>query len=209
MPTERVRKSELYIQTQPDSRAADARFPEENVDQRRKARPETPKGTPQKTADDQSVALRVEIFRASGSQGLRMKRQGLPKTQRLRKGPEFSRTLQEGSRLDGEFILAYWIVSPDSSWNRVGFAAGRKLGGSVQRNRMKRLLREAYRKRRGESCRGLWIVLMASRRALNRSASEIEEDVARILVQIEAASRRAIESSPSASKHIVDGSRPS
>lgn len=133
-----------------------------------------------------------------------MKRQGLPKTERLRKGPEFSRTLQEGSRLDGEFILAYWILSKDSSRNRVGIAAGRKLGGSVQRNRMKRLLREAYRKRKGESCRGLWIVLMASRRALNRTANEIEEDVAKILFRIEADSKRTSDSSPSASERIVD-----
>jgi ribonuclease P protein component len=61
-----------------------------------------------------------------------MKRYGLPKSQRLRKGQEFSRTLQEGSRLDGEFISAYWILSNDSSVNRVGIAAGRKLGGSAQ-----------------------------------------------------------------------------
>jgi ribonuclease P protein component len=116
-----------------------------------------------------------------------MKRQGLPKSQRLRKGPEFSRTLQEGSRLDGEFISAYWILSNDSSSVRVGVAAGKRLGGSVERNRMKRLLREAYRKRKRERCRGLAIVLMASRRALNRSAKEIEEDVAGILLRIEAA----------------------
>lgn len=133
-----------------------------------------------------------------------MKRQGLPKALRLRKGPEFSRTLQEGSRLDGEFILAYWILSSDASQDRVGIAAGRKLGGSVQRNRMKRLLREAYRRRRGESCRGLWIVLMASRRALNRTAGEIEEDVAKLLARIEAESRPADESSPSSSTPIAD-----
>jgi|GEM_PF-682855 ribonuclease P protein component len=130
-----------------------------------------------------------------------MKRQGLPKSQRLRKGPEFSRTLQEGSRLDGEFISAYWILSNDSSSVRVGVAAGKRLGGSVERNRMKRLLREAYRKRKRERCRGLAIVLMASRRALNRSAKEIEEDVAGILLRIEAA-QPASACSPSSSEDI-------
>jgi ribonuclease P protein component len=110
--------------------------------------------------------------------------------------------LQEGSRLDGDFISAYWILSKDSSPNRVGIAAGRKLGGSVQRNRMKRLLREAYRKRKRETCRGLAIVLMASRRALSRSSKEIEEDVARILLRIEAAVQLDSGCSPSSSADI-------
>lgn len=131
-----------------------------------------------------------------------MKRHRLPKSQRLRKGPEFSRTLQEGSRLDGEFISAYWILSMDSGLNRVGVAAGKRLGGSVQRNRMKRLLREAYRRRKRETCRGLAIVLMASRRALNRSAKEIEEDVAAILSRIEAAAQHMSACSPSRSEDI-------
>ena len=131
-----------------------------------------------------------------------MKRYGLPKSQRLRKGLEFSRTLQDGSRLDGEFISAYWILSKNSGVSRVGIAAGRKLGGSVQRNRMKRLLREAYRKRKRDTCRGLAIVLMASRRALNRSAKEIEEDVAGILLRIEANAALASACSPSSSEGI-------
>ena len=133
-----------------------------------------------------------------------MKQHRLPKSQRLRKGPEFSRTLQEGSRLDGEFISAYWISSMDSGLSRVGVAAGKRLGGSVQRNRMKRLLREAYRRRKRETCRGLAIVLMASRRALNRSAKEIEEDVATILSRIEAAAQHASACSPSCSEDIAN-----
>lgn len=41
--------------------------------------------------------------------------------------------------------LVILVVSDERYNGKVGFAAGKKLGGAVVRNRVKRLLREAYR----------------------------------------------------------------
>jgi ribonuclease P protein component len=137
-----------------------------------------------------------------------MSSEGLPRRERLRARIEFSRTLREGSRVDGELVLAYWMEEPPGApdgANRVGIAAGRRLGGAVVRNRLKRRLREAYRRRKSElPCKNVSIVLVARSRSLDRSSREIEEDVAQLVQRVAAAVRSARESSPRSSSPTAD-----
>lgn len=44
-------------------------------------------------------------------------------------------------------MTVFYLERPEASGLRIGFTVGRVLGGAVQRNRMKRLLREAVRLR--------------------------------------------------------------
>lgn len=111
----------------------------------------------------------------------------LPKQERVRKRAEFSRMMTEGVRVDGDVVQAFWSVTGpllenDPRANRAGFAAGRRLGDAVRRNRLKRLLREAYRKNKDElSWMNLSIVFVARSRALRCTAQEIEREVVRLL----------------------------
>ena len=47
--------------------------------------------------------------------------------------------------VDGPLVLRYLPNASDPPCNRYGVVAGRKSGGSVQRNRLKRVTREALR----------------------------------------------------------------
>jgi ribonuclease P protein component len=59
-----------------------------------------------------------------------------------------------------------------------GFVASKKVGKAYQRNRAKRLMREAFRKLRERiSEENLWIVFIASFRPSEVSFLEIREDV--------------------------------
>jgi ribonuclease P protein component len=67
------------------------------------------------------------------------------KTNRLRLNYEFSRVYNKGRFLVGRYVVLHYFRRPGKI-NRLGVTASRKIKGSVRRNRMKRLLRESFRR---------------------------------------------------------------
>jgi ribonuclease P protein component len=65
---------------------------------------------------------------------------------RLSRSGEFDRVYREGRSHASRHLVVYAFprAESDDSDPRLGVSVGRKLGGAVERNRMKRLLREAF-----------------------------------------------------------------
>ena len=65
---------------------------------------------------------------------------------RLSRSAEFERVYREGRSHASRHLVVYAFPRSegDDSEPRLGVSVGRKLGGAVERNRMKRLLREAF-----------------------------------------------------------------
>lgn len=71
-----------------------------------------------------------------------LKKYGLQKTERLKKQNEIRRLFSKGSRFShGNLVIIY---RPGED-RKVGFVASKEIGGAVKRNRIRRILREAYR----------------------------------------------------------------
>ena len=72
-------------------------------------------------------------------------RYGFPKQARLLRSAEFRRVYDNGRRRNLDFLLAF-VLQTGNAESRIGLTVSRAVGGSVQRNRVKRRLREVVRK---------------------------------------------------------------
>ncbi len=68
-----------------------------------------------------------------------------PRTARLLRHADFERVYKQGKRHFAGHITVFYLRREMAGGMRVGFTVGRGLGGAVERNRMKRRLREAVR----------------------------------------------------------------
>lgn len=74
----------------------------------------------------------------------------LPKENRLRKPREFRRVYEKGKRFEGRFVTVF-ILPSENGFQRLGVTASKKISNKAHdRNRAKRLLREAFRLNRAE-----------------------------------------------------------
>ncbi|MBN1825086.1 MAG: ribonuclease P protein component [Candidatus Eisenbacteria bacterium] len=116
------------------------------------------------------------------------KRQKLRKPERIRKKRDFTRIFQDPKIARGENFRVYYLERDDlpSLYPvRGAFVAGKKVGNSVTRNRIKRLLREAFRKVKGDlkARAGLDLVFVANRDFAGSGSREIEEEMRGVLAR--------------------------
>ena len=102
-----------------------------------------------------------------------MSGQALPAAERIRRRPDFERVYKTGAKAHGRFMTVFVLpngcVAP-----RLGVAATRKIGSSVDRNRAKRLAREVFR--RHKMAAGLDIVVVPRREMLDAPFASLEAD---------------------------------
>jgi len=92
---------------------------------------------------------------------------------RIRRRAEFQQVYDRGVKIHGRYSTIFMLPSATGG-SRLGIAATRKLGGAVQRNRAKRLIREVFR--RNKIAKGFDVVVIPKRSLLDASLTVLEAE---------------------------------
>ena len=94
----------------------------------------------------------------------------------LKKNHDFKTVYKKGTSCADKFLVMY-VRENQTSQNRLGISVSKKVGNSVVRHRLTRLVRESYRLHEEEFHRGLDIVVIARVRAKDAGYFQVEKSL--------------------------------
>ena len=97
-------------------------------------------------------------------------------TKSLTKNYEFKRVYNKGKNAVSKFAAVYCLKNRSTA-NRLGITVSTKLGGAVERNRIRRRLKEIYRLNELNLCKGYDIVIVARQRSKSAKWNELHTSV--------------------------------
>ena len=92
----------------------------------------------------------------------------------LKKNQDFKTVYGHGKSCANRYLVMY-VLGNDSSGNRLGISVSKKVGNSVVRHRLTRLIRESYRLNESHFSKGFDIVVIARVLAKNATYRDIEQ----------------------------------
>jgi len=96
--------------------------------------------------------------------------------QRLEQSRDFRRLRSQGQSIAQGCLLANWSIAAERPTSRLGVVTSKKIGNAVERNRARRLLREAFRLHQQAIAKPIDLVLVARPSIAGKSRSEVERD---------------------------------
>ncbi len=106
-------------------------------------------------------------------------RRRYPRSMRLVRHADFERVYEKGRRLFSKHITVFYLRRESGNCARIGYTVSRALGGAVDRNRMKRRLREAVRMARIPAAVPVDIVINPKKSLLKTDFEALLEEVGR------------------------------
>jgi ribonuclease P protein component len=95
---------------------------------------------------------------------------------RIKQGRDFARVRREGRRLAHGCLVANWLRVPPPARSRLGVITPGSIGGAVQRNRARRLLRECFRRNQLHLTHAVELVLVARASIIGKDLAGVEQD---------------------------------
>lgn len=119
-------------------------------------------------------------------------RQKFPPSVRLLRHSDFERVYKSGKRHFAAHMTVFYLSRVEGDSARVGFTVGRVLGGAVERNRLKRRLREAVRLQRPQDLPAFDVVVNPKKSALRVEFAEMCNEIGRAFAVISNAATKGV-----------------
>ena len=162
-------RREAHLSTAQQAPQALPRFPQAYADQRR---------TPDAAAPPSQGAQAADRRRRQEVTSLTPER--FPKSARLRRRGEFLRVQDGGRKIHTDSFLVFVLPQREPGPMRIGITASRKLGGAVVRNRVKRLVREAFRRHKLLFPAGLDVAFIAKKNAVEVEYDQVVREIEKL-----------------------------
>ncbi|OFI05399.1 ribonuclease P protein component [Clostridium acetireducens DSM 10703] len=94
------------------------------------------------------------------------------KFEKLKKNSHFRIVYKRGKSFSNRFLVLY-IFRNKKDYNRLGISVSKKVGKSVIRNRVKRLIKESYRLNNSDLKKGYDLVFIARNFVKNKNYNEV------------------------------------
>ena len=167
-PTKKVEASEAYVSAQQPPAPQEAWLPGPDAHPPGSRRPVAPSAQGTSSSDRLSPSPR----------------EGLSVEERLRRRADFQRCYRQGRRRHGELLVLHFAPN-GLDFPRLGITATRKVGGSVIRHRLKRQVREVFRRWEGRWRLAQVDVVVHLRPIAGKSDfAELEADLRRALSRL-------------------------
>lgn len=101
-------------------------------------------------------------------------------TQSLKKNSQFRYVYSKGKSIANRFLVMY-ILKNGKDFNRLGISVSKKVGNSVVRSRVTRLIRESYRLKEDEIKCGYDIIIIARINANTAIYNDISKSLYHLL----------------------------
>ena len=92
----------------------------------------------------------------------------------IKKTREFQKVYKKGKSFANKYLVMY-ILTNERTENRLGISVSKKVGNSVVRHRLTRLIRESYRLNKDIFIKGIDIVIVARTGAKDIDYSKVED----------------------------------
>jgi len=110
--------------------------------------------------------------------------QSFPKSLRIRKRGGFRRVYDAGRKVHGRLFTAF-VLDAETDTLRIGLTVTRKVGASHERNRCRRLLREAFRRHRKEAGdAAAHVVINVKREMIGARLADVEAEMVKLLTRV-------------------------
>ncbi|QCX33591.1 ribonuclease P protein component [Caloramator sp. E03] len=104
----------------------------------------------------------------------------MKKEEKVRKNAHFRYIYRKGKAINNDLLVLY-IVKNGKNINRVGISVSKKIGKSVVRNRVKRLIRECFRKNKDSIKKGYDFIFIARKKSAMANYYDIYDSVKNLI----------------------------